>query len=248
MLILPAVLLYAHRLQVTVLPFYFHCAAACLYSALPSKQCVLFTRAFTHRPIALYLVTLILSFLCFLSLSPPSSGKSVVSEPEDEVQATEVGGGGLRVSAEEERIASHKPVETGDQTVEPRGNWCHFGRLKKKTNNNKTNYISVWLKEDLDKWCRVETVRGFKANNISDLRRSAAEGERNPAGGTAVTALGLSVQMAQEDATDSVSVHLPEPFHAPTTTTATTTISYLQPPNFTPIHIGRLHFRGFFFF
>lgn len=59
----------------------------------------------------------------FLSLPPPtSSGKSVVSEPEDEVQATEVGGGGLRVSAEEERIASHKPVETGDQTVEPRGN------------------------------------------------------------------------------------------------------------------------------
>lgn len=38
----------------------------------------------------------------------------MVSEPEDEVQATEVGGGGLRVSAEEERIASHKPVETGD--------------------------------------------------------------------------------------------------------------------------------------
>lgn len=52
----------------------------------------------------------------------PSSGKSVVSEPKDEVQATEVGGGGLRVSAEEKRIASHKPVETGDQTVEPRGN------------------------------------------------------------------------------------------------------------------------------
>ncbi|XP_041803541.1 homeobox protein EMX2 isoform X2 [Chelmon rostratus] len=49
-------------------------------------------------------------------------GKSVVSEPEDEVQATEVGGGGLRVSAEEERIASHKPVETGDETGEPRGN------------------------------------------------------------------------------------------------------------------------------
>lgn len=218
---------------------------ACLYSALPSKQCVPFTRGFTHRPIALYLVTLILSFLCFLSFFPPSSGKSVVSKPEDEVQATEVGGGGLRVSAEEERIASHKPVETGDQTVEPRGNWCNFGRLKKK---KKKNYISVWLKEDLDKWCRVETARGFKANNISDLRRSAAEGERNPAGGTAVTVLGLSVQMTQEDATDSVSVHLPEPFHAPTpTTTATTTIFYLQPPNFSPIHIGRLHFRGVFF-
>ncbi|XP_019944037.1 homeobox protein EMX2 isoform X2 [Paralichthys olivaceus] len=49
-------------------------------------------------------------------------GKSVVSEPEDEVQATEVGGGRLGVSAEEERIASHKPVENGDETREPRGN------------------------------------------------------------------------------------------------------------------------------
>lgn len=38
----------------------------------------------------------------------------MVSEPEDEVQATEVGGRGLGVSAEEERIASHKPVENGD--------------------------------------------------------------------------------------------------------------------------------------
>lgn len=44
----------------------------------------------------------------------PSPGKSVVSESEDEVQAAEVGGGGLRVAAEEEGIASHKPVETGD--------------------------------------------------------------------------------------------------------------------------------------
>lgn len=53
-------------------------------------------------------------FVFFLFSSLPSAGKSVVSEPEDEVQATEVGGGGLRVSAEEERIASHKPVEAGD--------------------------------------------------------------------------------------------------------------------------------------
>lgn len=43
-----------------------------------------------------------------------SLGKSVVSEPEDEVQAAEVRGGGLGVSAEEERIASHKPVEDGN--------------------------------------------------------------------------------------------------------------------------------------
>ncbi|XP_035027654.1 homeobox protein EMX2 isoform X2 [Hippoglossus stenolepis] len=49
-------------------------------------------------------------------------GKSVVSEPEDEVQATEVGGGRLGVAAEEERFASHKPVENGDETGEPRGN------------------------------------------------------------------------------------------------------------------------------
>lgn len=59
-------------------------------------------------------------FFCFLfSLYPPyppssSPGKSVVSESEDEVQAAEVGGGGLRVAAEEKGIASHKPVETGD--------------------------------------------------------------------------------------------------------------------------------------
>lgn len=46
----------------------------------------------------------------------------MVSESEDEVQATEVGGGGLGVSAEEERFASHKPVETGDKAVEPGGN------------------------------------------------------------------------------------------------------------------------------
>lgn len=50
------------------------------------------------------------------------AGKSVVSEPEDQVQTTEVGGGGLGVSAEEKGDASHKPVETGDETGEPRGN------------------------------------------------------------------------------------------------------------------------------
>lgn len=54
-------------------------------------------------------------FSPFIPPSPCSSpGKSVVSESEDEVQAAEVGGGGLRVAAEEEGIASHKPVETGD--------------------------------------------------------------------------------------------------------------------------------------
>lgn len=51
----------------------------------------------------------------------PLAGKSVVSEQEDEVQAAEVGGGGFGVSAEEEGIASHKPVENGDQTGEPGG-------------------------------------------------------------------------------------------------------------------------------
>lgn len=80
------------------------------------------------------------------------SGKSVVSEPEDEVQTAEVGGGGLGVSAEEEGIASHKPVETGDETGEPGGNRCHVGRLK--------DYVRVWAKEDMDKGRHVETVRG----------------------------------------------------------------------------------------
>lgn len=46
----------------------------------------------------------------------------MVPEPKDEVQAAEVGGGGLGVAAEEERLASHKPLEAGDQTGEPGGN------------------------------------------------------------------------------------------------------------------------------
>lgn len=55
------------------LPFYFHCTAAWLYLALLSKQCVPFTRGFTHWPIAVYLVTLIqfffsVFFLFFLPL------------------------------------------------------------------------------------------------------------------------------------------------------------------------------------
>lgn len=64
-----------------------------------------------------------------LSLFFPPVGKSVVSEPEDEVQEAEAGGGGLGVAAEEERLASHKPVEDGHEAVEPRGNRRHVGRL-----------------------------------------------------------------------------------------------------------------------
>lgn len=83
-----------------------------LNSLLVFSHAILFTLGFTHWPIAVYLVKLIRVFLC----PPPLlyAGKSVVSEPADEVQETEVGRGGLGVSAEEERIASHKPVETGD--------------------------------------------------------------------------------------------------------------------------------------
>lgn len=82
-----------------------------LNSLLVFSHAILFTLGFTHWPIAVYLVKLIRVFLV-----PPLlyAGKSVVSEPTDEVQETEVGRGGLGVSAEEERIASHKPVETGD--------------------------------------------------------------------------------------------------------------------------------------
>lgn len=82
-----------------------------LNSLLVFSHAILFTLSFTHWPIAVYLVKLIRVFLV-----PPLlyAGKSVVSEPTDEVQETEVGRGGLGVSAEEERIASHKPVETGD--------------------------------------------------------------------------------------------------------------------------------------
>lgn len=102
--------------------FYFHTSAACVYFD-PDTETIpppFFTHVsfFTRSSFRGYLVTLI-PFFCFLfslySPSPRSSpGKSVVSESEDEVQAAEVGGGGLRVAAEEEGIASHKPVETGD--------------------------------------------------------------------------------------------------------------------------------------
>lgn len=84
-----------------------------LNSLLVFSHAILFTLGFTHWPIAVYLVKLLRVFL----VPPPPllyAGKSVVSEPTDEVQETEVGRGGLGVSAEEERIASHKPVETGD--------------------------------------------------------------------------------------------------------------------------------------
>lgn len=69
-----------------------------------------------------YPLILIRLIFCLPLLSRSSSGKSVVPEPKDEVQAAEVGGGGLGVAAEEERLASHKPLEAGDQTGEPGGN------------------------------------------------------------------------------------------------------------------------------
>lgn len=47
---------------------------------------------------------------------------------------------------------------------------------------------------------RVKKKRSQR--HISDLRRSAAEGERDPAGGTAVTHTGLSIQTTQENVTD----------------------------------------------
>lgn len=81
----------------------------------------------------------------------------MVSESEDEVQAAEVGRGRLRVTAEEEGIASHKPVETGDEAGEPGGNRCHLGRL---TPHRPRLSKASSLKEDVDKGCRVETVRG----------------------------------------------------------------------------------------
>ncbi|XP_024858558.1 homeobox protein EMX2 isoform X2 [Kryptolebias marmoratus] len=74
-------------------------------------------------------------------------GKSLVPEPEDEVQAAEAGGGRFRVAAEEERIASHKPVETRDQTGESGGDRRHLGRLK----DSKLDFL---LKEDKDGWRR----------------------------------------------------------------------------------------------
>lgn len=94
---------------------------------------------FVPSSLKVYLVTLIqvLFFSLLLPiLSTPSlrflpacPGKSVVSESKDEVQAAEVGRGRLRVAAKEEGIASHKPVETGDEAGEPGGNRCHLGRL-----------------------------------------------------------------------------------------------------------------------
>ncbi|XP_061646814.1 homeobox protein EMX2 isoform X1 [Phyllopteryx taeniolatus] len=61
-------------------------------------------------------------------------GKSVVSEPEDEIQETEAGGGGLRVPAEEEGLPSHQPLEAGHQTAQSGGNRRDFGRLKPDSN------------------------------------------------------------------------------------------------------------------
>lgn len=88
----------------------------------------------------------------------------MVSESEDEVQAAEVGRGGLRVAAEEEGIASHKPVETGDEAGEPGGNRCHLGRLNPHLTSPPYHHPRIskasGLKEDVDKGCRVETVRG----------------------------------------------------------------------------------------
>lgn len=58
-----------HRLPVF---FNSHCTAACLYAALPYKQCLLlfvFTRGFTHCPIAVYLHDTDPGFLCFFLLS-----------------------------------------------------------------------------------------------------------------------------------------------------------------------------------
>lgn len=98
--------------------FYVHCPAACLYLALLQQQCVpfyawfyaLLNRGLSHDTDPGFFFF----FSSLLSLFSLCSGKSVVSEPENEVQAAEVGGGGLGVSAEEERIASYKPVENGD--------------------------------------------------------------------------------------------------------------------------------------
>ncbi|XP_061765930.1 homeobox protein EMX2 isoform X2 [Nerophis ophidion] len=67
-------------------------------------------------------------------------GKSVVPEPEDEVQETEAGGRRFRIPAEEERFPSHKPLEVGHQAGQSGGNRRDFGRLtkKNKTTKNKT--------------------------------------------------------------------------------------------------------------
>lgn len=89
-----------------------YCTAACLCSALPAKQCAPFYAWFYALANRCSSCDTDPAFCpSFIRSSP---GKSVVSEPKDEVQAAEVGGGGLGVSAEEEGLASHKPVETGD--------------------------------------------------------------------------------------------------------------------------------------
>lgn len=117
------------RPPVYFLFFYFHTSAACVYFDPDTETMP--PPFFTH--VSLFYAQLIQGLsgntdpvffvFLFFPLLPPhpptppsrsSPGKSVVSESEDEVQATEVGGGGLRVAAEEEGIASHKPVETGD--------------------------------------------------------------------------------------------------------------------------------------
>ncbi|XP_057703475.1 homeobox protein EMX2 isoform X2 [Corythoichthys intestinalis] len=61
-------------------------------------------------------------------------GKSVVSEPKDKVQETEARRGRFGVPAEEEGLASHKPLEAGHQAVQSGGDRCDFGRLKRVSN------------------------------------------------------------------------------------------------------------------
>lgn len=151
----PCAFVFWHRNEKTMLPF------------LRTLFC-----AFVPSSLKVYLVIMIqVSFFSPLSYPPPllvsfpaCPGKSVVSEPEDEVQAAEVGRRRLRVAAEEEGIASHKPVETGDEAGEPGGNRCHLGRLNcapppSPFTHHHHSRLSG-LKEDVDKGCRVETVRG----------------------------------------------------------------------------------------
>ncbi|XP_036402917.1 homeobox protein EMX2 isoform X2 [Megalops cyprinoides] len=49
-------------------------------------------------------------------------GKSLVSEPENEIQTAETGRGGLGFATEEKGNASHKPVEARDEARQSRGN------------------------------------------------------------------------------------------------------------------------------
>lgn len=119
-------------------------------------------------------------------------------------------------------------METGDETVEPGGNWCHFGRLKKKLYKRLIDWRRTWIKdaERVQSQCHISDFFGDRQLWVREARPVAQLSPR----------WGPSGHVTQENVTDGVSVRL-EPFY-----TQTTNLTTPFPPL---IPIGHLHFRFF---